>query len=89
MAIDTELLQILVCPEDRTPLTEADPALLEKLNDAVEKGVLQNRDGKLVDEKLGGALVRQDGQFAYPVREDIPIMLIGEAIALSQIQNAG
>lgn len=89
MAIDTELLQILVCPEDRTPLAEADPALLGKLNDAINKGVLQSRDGKLVDEALGSALVRQDGQYAYPVREEIPIMLIGEAIPLAQIQSAG
>ena len=89
MAIDTELLQILVCPEDRTPLTEAAPALLGKLNEAIDKGVLKNRDGKIVDERIDGGLVRQDGQYLYPVREDIPIMLIGDAIPLAQVQSAG
>ena len=43
-----ELLQILVCPEDRTPLTEAGEDLVAKINAAVEKGVLKNREGKLV-----------------------------------------
>lgn len=85
MAIDSELLQILVCPEDRSPLSEAGADLLASLNGAIEKGVLKNREGKIVDEKIDGGLVRADGQYLYPVREDIPIMLIDEAIPLAQV----
>jgi len=33
--------------------------------------------------KCDGGLVRKDGQFVYPVCEDIPILLINEAIPLS------
>lgn len=85
MAIDTELLQILVCPEDRTPLTEASDEVIARLNAAIDAGTLKNRDGKLVDEKIDGGLIRQDQQFLYPVREEIPIMLIEEGIPLAQI----
>ncbi len=85
MAIDTELLQILVCPENRTSLTEANDELITRLNAAIDGGTLKNRDGKVVDEKIDGGLVREDGQFLYPVREEIPIMLIEEGIPLAQI----
>lgn len=86
MAVDSELLQILRCPENRTPLTEAGADLVAKLNAAIEKGVLKNRDGKVVDEKIDGGLIREDGQFLYVIREDIPIMLVEEAVPLSQVQ---
>ena len=85
MAIDTELLQILVCPENRTPLSEASDEIITRLNAAIEGGTLKNRDGKAVDEKIDGGLIREDGQYLYPVREEIPIMLIEEGIPLAQI----
>lgn len=88
MPIDQELLQILVCPEDRTPLTEAGADLIQAINTAIDKGVIKNRAGKLVDERIDGGLIRQDGQYLYPVREEIPIMLIDEAIPMSQVPSA-
>ena len=39
-----------------------------------------NRGGEAVKEHLDGGLVREDRKFLYPIREDIPIMLIDEAI---------
>ena len=80
--VDQSLLDILVCPETKQPLQVADVALLERVNASVLKGGLTNRGGKPVATPLEAGLVRQDGAFLYPVRDDIPIMLIDESIPL-------
>ena len=84
--VDPELLKILVCPENKTPVSLADEALLKKANDAIAAGNLKNRAGEAVGEKIDGGLVREDGVYMYPIRDDIPIMLIDEAIPLDQLQ---
>lgn len=83
--VDPELLEILVCPENKTPVALADDALLIKINAAIEAGTLKNRGGELVDAKIDGGLVREDQAYLYPIRDDIPIMLIDEAIALESL----
>ena len=80
--IDPELLKILCCPETRQPVSEADATLLAELNRRVASGTVKNRAGQTVSGPLDGALVRQDRQIAYPVRQRIPIMLIDEGIPL-------
>ena len=82
--IDQSLLDILVCPETKQPLRVADAALLERLNASIEQGSLVNRGGQAVTASLTEALVREDGHAIYPVRDDIPIMLIDESIPLPQ-----
>ena len=84
--VDAELLRILVCPENKTPVSLADDALVERINGAIESGTLKNREGEDVKEKIDGGLVREDGAYLYPIRDDIPIMLIGQSIALDQMQ---
>ena len=81
--VDPGLLKILCCPETRQSVTEADAALVAKLNESVSAGALKNRAGKLVTEKLDGALIRSDRAVVYPIRNCIPIMLAEEAISLS------
>jgi uncharacterized protein YbaR (Trm112 family) len=84
MAISKELLDILLCPDSKQPLTLADPALLETLNQRIRQGTLKNRGGTVVSEPIDGGLVRQDRRYLYPIRDDIPIMLIDEAIPLQE-----
>jgi uncharacterized protein len=81
--IDAKLLEILCCPETRQDLSVADEDVISELNARVEAGTLTNRAGDVVREKLDGGLVRADGKYLYPVREDIPVMLIEEAIPLA------
>lgn len=83
--IGKELLDILVCPELRTPLTVVDGELLATLNRAVAEKRLKNRTGDLVERPLDGGLLREDGAFVYPIVDGIPIMLVDEAIPLEQV----
>lgn len=85
MIINTDLLAILCCPETKQPVTMADQSLVDKLNAAVARGSLKNKGLKPVLEPLDGGLVRADLRILYPIRENIPIMLIEEAIALEQV----
>lgn len=83
LPIDQELLAILVCPESRQPVVEAEAGLLARINAAVAKGSLKNRGGVQVAEPVEEGLVREDGRILYPVREGIPLMLVDEAIDLA------
>ena len=61
-------------------MTRADERLIHLLNDRIGKGDVKNKAGQPVSEKLDGGLLRADKKILYPVREDIPIMLIEEGI---------
>ena len=80
--IDKELLAILCCPETKQDVALADGALVARLNDRIGKGELKNKAGQPVTEKLDGGLLRADKKILYPIREDIPVMLIEEGIPL-------
>jgi len=80
--IDPELLKIMCCPETHQPIALAEPSLIEKLNQLIAAGQLKNRADQPVKEKIDGGLVREDKRFLYPIRGNIPIMLIDEAIPL-------
>jgi uncharacterized protein len=83
--LDQELLSILACPETKEPVHLADELLVQRVNAAIDAKKLVNREGEPVTERIEAGLVREDGKYLYPVRDDIPVMLIGEAIELSQV----
>lgn len=80
--IDEQLLEILACPEDKSAVHLAEDALVGQVNAAIAAGRLNNRAGHPVTEPIDGGLVRADGQWLYPIRDDIPVMLIEEALPL-------
>jgi len=79
---DPELLKILCCPETHQEVRLAGPAVVDKLNGQIAAGTLKNRAGQLVQERIEGGLIRADGKFLYPIRHDIPVMLVDEGIPL-------
>jgi uncharacterized protein YbaR (Trm112 family) len=83
--VDPELLEILVCPETHQAVRLAERELLDRLNQAIRSGGVTNRGGNDVADPIEEGLVRKDDKILYPVREDIPIMLIDEAIELDKL----
>ena len=85
--IDKELLDILCCPETKQDVHLIDNATISAINSTISKGTLKNRSGEPVKEPIDGGLVREDKKYFYPIREDIPIMLIDESIAFEEFNK--
>jgi uncharacterized protein YbaR (Trm112 family) len=85
--ISPELVKILVCPDTRLPLSLAEPSLVATINGAIAAGTLLNRAGQPITAQLSAALVRSDRQIAYPVIDDIPMLLVDESIELAQFTS--
>ena len=80
--INADLLKIMCCPETHQPLTIASAEIVERLNQKIQANEVHNRAGQQLKDRIDGGLLRQDGKFLYPIRNDIPVMLIDEAIPL-------
>ena len=80
--LDPEFVKILVCPDNRTPVRIASEQEITNLNQKIEEGSLQNIGGRKVNYKLDGGLIREAGDRLYPVRKNIPVMLVEESIQL-------
>ena len=83
--VNPELLEILVCPESKQTLKPADADILNRVNQAVREGGLRNQGGDRVKDSIEEGLVREDGKILYPVKDNIPVMLLDEAIRLDTL----
>jgi len=86
--MDPNFIEILRCPETIQTVRLAEPAVLATLNRQIAAGSLANRSGRTIREPLEGGLIRADGQFLYPIRQEIPVMLAEEAIPLAPAGGA-
>lgn len=78
--ISPELLEMLQCPEARQPLRLAPSELIAQANQAITARRLHNRAGELLEKPLDAGLLREDGKLLYPVYDEIPVLLVDEAI---------
>lgn len=88
MKVRDDLLNILCCPDDGSRLTPADEALVSELNAAIRAGRLRNKSGSCVTQEIDGGLLRAAGDLLYPIVDQIPVVLIDEAILLDQLDRA-
>lgn len=82
-----DLLDILCCPETKQDLTLIQGETIEKINRKIKEGALKNRGNEFVKEPIDSGLLREDRKYIYPIREDIPIMLIDEAILFGEFDK--
>jgi uncharacterized protein YbaR (Trm112 family) len=82
--IAKDLLAILCCPETKQDIRLLEPNMIEQLNQRIVKGELKTKGGQVVTEKIDGGLLRKDETVVYPIRDQIPIMLIEEGILVEK-----
>lgn len=83
--MDRKLLDILACPATRQPLALLDKAGLEALNRAIEGGGVHRVDEAAQATPVREALVTRDHKLVYRIDDGIPVLLVEEAIATSQV----
>ena len=79
-----ELIEILRCPIDGTPLVLADETLLNRVNDAIRDRRALDRAEQTVELAIDGGLLTEDGGWVYPVRGGIPVLIANDAIRVPQ-----
>ena len=85
--MDRKLLDILACPATRQPLAMLDRAGLEALNRAIAAGGVSRVDEVAQATPLREALITRDHKLVYRIDDGIPVLLVEEAIATSQIPD--
>jgi len=85
--INNQLLEMLRCPQDQSPLSRAEQELVRCINGSIAAGQVVNLAGQQVHKPIDGGLVRAAGDVMYLVVDGIPVMLPDEAIELSQLDE--
>ena len=88
MSFDHQLLDIICCPATHMPLKLMPESLLERLNSRIESGEIKQRDDSQVTEPLVQALITDDERLAYPIRDDIPLLLEELGILIAQADGS-
>ena len=84
--VNPELVEILVCPGTKLNVDLAPAETVKKINLAIKENIVLNVDGQSVNDPLQDGLLREDDNIIYPVRDSIPVMLIGEGIPMEQFE---
>lgn len=84
MPVDPELLDILVCPQSRAPLT------VVSLPTRVREELTARYREHFRDEEpqVEEGLYCAESGLVYPIVSDIPIMLVDEALPASVLEGA-
>lgn len=83
----TDAFDILRCMETGSRLSFATDAMLGDINKAIARGEVANRLGQTISARIDKALVNESRTLIYRVIDDIPQMVLDEAIMLDQLQK--
>ena len=83
--MDRKLLDILACPATRQPLAMLEARGLDALNQAIGSGTIRRVDDTLQADPVREALVTRDRKLIYRIDDGIPVLLVEEGIATSQV----
>lgn len=87
--LNPDLLALLVCPETHQDVALALPDEIAQINAVIALGQLRTASGAMVEQPLDAALIRSDRRVAYPIRDGIPVMLVGEGLDLTPVKFHG
>lgn len=85
--MDRKLLDLLVCPATRQPLSLLDKPGLDALNRAIAAGGVRRVDDTVQTEALREALLTRDRKLLYRIDDGIPVLLVEEGIATGQVHG--
>jgi uncharacterized protein YbaR (Trm112 family) len=77
--MDETLLDLLCAPQSHAALRVASLAELDQINAGIRQRSLRNRDGSTLDLELDGSLLCESDRTGYPIRDGLPVLLVGEA----------
>lgn len=84
--IKEELLNVICCPETKEDLVLADQDLVDKINSLIDSGEIESRIKQKITKRIDGGLIQKESRrFLYPIRNEIPILIIDESIPLEKI----
>ncbi len=83
--MDKRLLDILCCPATKTPVKLLSKTQIDALNRAIARGDVHTTANAAVATSLQAGLITTDGKVIYRIEDDIPVMLIDEAIGTTQL----
>lgn len=81
------LIDLLRCPISFQSLRRARTDELDAINRAIADGIFRDSPGLAERATFASALITLDGNHAYPVVDDIPVMLAERAVETGLVRN--
>lgn len=85
--MNEKILKLVCCPSSKKQLKILNEESLANLNQAISAGLIKNNQGKILKDEIEQALITEDYELAYVVRDDIPVLLENESIKMNQLEN--
>jgi len=79
--MDNELLSIICCPTTHSNLRILTKGELTFLNQSIQAGSIKLINGSPVSLPFQDGLINKEGSHIYRIQDDIPVLLIEEAVA--------